>query len=511
MPTRSKKRRSTERVYETEPNVKQCHFSAPKRTIRDRQPAWSAPSKYQQTITQMDPFHALFHPCADDEDLEYDEEEETYAASPVGRKRRKVTPEKAMVRKIETRSAAREAVKPEPHRSRKQISPKAFHRDAEAEPSKPQTSLMPPPQTPRTSRKMEVPSSQSPADSPLSTQARTPARYHERSPLKERSTNYVLSKSTPKKVPRWAKKMEVADSFENDENESPFKTPRKPVKETKSSTPRPRGSPYETRSHLSALTMTGESNTLKEVLESSEGHIQRFQDTGRSRTNVVLDSDTDDNIGEDDDEEDKQGLDALIGRSNEEAYSRTPMTNARPGLPNTTLLSKPSPASSIANEPLIPLSESDEASAQLSDDLHRAILPSALQTESQYENAWLPYHPITTLSSSPLSTSPSPPNQAPSTPQPMTVPTQLLPPIPPSQATTTDNTQPPSSSLALPSSPPPMPPPPSSSSPSAGKRWAGFEWDGVRLTDSQLLPESLMRDSVGGPPLDFGLEELEEE
>ena len=46
--------------------------------------------------------------------------------------------------------------------------------------------------------------------------------------------------------------------------------------------------------------------------------------------------------------------------------------------------------------------------------------------------------------------------------------------------------------------------PPSSSSPLLVNRkvdpWAGYEWNGVRLTESQLLPDSLMDDSQVGPP-----------
>lgn len=60
--------------------------------------------------------------------------------------------------------------------------------------------------------------------------------------------------------------------------------------------------------------------------------------------------------------------------------------------------------------------------------------------------------------------------------------------------------------------------PPSRSSPlESGKvadMWVGFEWNRVRLTDSQLLPESLMNDSYFGPPggleLDLSQEGVEE-
>ena len=37
---------------------------------------------------------------------------------------------------------------------------------------------------------------------------------------------------------------------------------------------------------------------------------------------------------------------------------------------------------------------------------------------------------------------------------------------------------------------------------------AGFEWDGRILTDSQLLPASLMEDSPIGPPSMWRVEDL---
>lgn len=207
------------------------------------------------------------------------------------------------------------------------------------------------------------------------------------------------------------------------------------------------------------------------------------------------------------------------------------------------LASSDPPRPTTSSPPNERSSDSQEVSAQLFADLLRDTHPGGLQTETQYERGWTIYTPADEISSDP--------EPLPSTSQPieqpssslMTVPTQLIgppisspplfykAPIPPSQATTVDVTQPsprtalPSSSQAvltqpsphnhkesplpqaarssqtLPSSPPPMPP--SSSSPLANRKvdpWAGYVWDGVRLTESQLLPDSLMDDSQVGPP-----------
>ncbi|CAF9936932.1 MAG: hypothetical protein ALECFALPRED_007010 [Alectoria fallacina] len=201
------------------------------------------------------------------------------------------------------------------------------------------------------------------------------------------------------------------------------------------------------------------------------------------------------------------------------------------------------PESTAPSKPRVHHSDSEEVSAQLFADLRRKKQPGGLQTESQYEIGWTPYTPADDIHSD-LELHPSSPQpiEQPSSGL-MTVPTQFIrppissppkfyrAPVPPSQATTVDITQPsprnlssqaiftqssphnvnndnevPSpqaacSSPAFPSSPPPMPPPSSSSLASRKlDPWEGFEWNGVRLTDSQLLPDSLLNDSEVGPP-----------
>lgn len=174
----------------------------------------------------------------------------------------------------------------------------------------------------------------------------------------------------------------------------------------------------------------------------------------------------------------------------------------------------------------------------------------APETESQFDNAWRSYSPpppLSPISSSPNHISPHEPS-TPTLASPFRHPQPAsdTAPVPPSQATTVDITQRTQPQLPLPlptpikfpisaskSSPapnntrkrqlslspsPPPPPslPPLTSSPLYARKsqyedaWTGYGvgWDGKRLTDSQLLPDSLMNDSLAGPP-GWGMEEGE--
>lgn len=580
MSTRSKRRRSTGRTYETEPNTKQVHFPAPVRSIKDRHPSWTSPRRYQQTITQMNPFHAIFHPESESKDLEYEEEEpEDSVALPVPKKRRRFSPEKPVSRRIETRSSASKGVKSSSRLIKDDKPPEPSQENGETgetgpSPSKFETQLMPPLQTPRSTRKREIPSSQSPAESPLSAQSRTPVRVDARSPLKERSTNPITpSLRSAVKAPCWLKKMEVADSMESNETDtrSPRNKSEKLDKGIETCTPR------AIRFEPQPQCFRRESSP-KEVPESSQSSNIRNHNSAPSNAYATLHSNTEFAIEM---EEEDQGR--VSGDCTESLQVQAPVSpsKSRPHDSFKSIQFDPlgSPPRSIHRTKAVtpgkihslsilqePSSQADSASAQILNDLHRSTLPTlgVLQTESQYENAWMPYHPASTPdenfpspieevpssitgetsaqieevpSSMPDANSLPPPKQEFSSPlRPQTVSTQLIPhphhsstsqshssshaPIPPSQATTTDITQtqhlyvrkmPSSSSLILPSSPPPMPPP--SSSPSrVADLWKDWKWNGIRLTDSQLLPESLLNDSVGMPPLrlDLSDEELEE-
>ncbi|KAK4696895.1 hypothetical protein P7C71_g1100, partial [Lecanoromycetidae sp. Uapishka_2] len=584
MPARTKKRRSEGQVYKATPSLKQVDFPAPRRSIKEQAPSWSAPSKYQQTITQMNPFFEIYHPDAENRNLEYsdEEDEDTILAAPVARKRRKITLQEPPARKIETRSSRRQVFKQEHPQQEVDESEgeqlKLPSNRTQMKPSMPQSSavLMPPPKTPRSVMKKEIPSSQSPVDTPLSYKSRDSTRDTSRSPLKERSTNLVPPFSQ-KRGSHWTKKLEVADSMETVEDESPVLSRVSSMISLTSRTPRAE----DTKDAAEALPQISEIPTpnidnLREIPESSQ---RRDLDERRS-SQAQMDREILDSDEELDDEyvESEAGLEV-----------QPPLLNLNASIPNSNQRSAfglfpselvefepegietqvSSPSGSAADFFLkggteannasgmeasyftTPRrsqqqhSDSDGASAQLRDDLRRATQAGGLETESQFEGAWNPYHPgnIIDLASDPsdLRSSPEHVGQTPS--EPTAVPTQLLTPrpttsssplkipVPPSQATTVDITQssPPkmpssshrlpsqrkmrSSSQVYPSSPPPMAPPTSSPTDTrkAADPLAGFEWNGVRLTDSQLLPESLMHDSLLEPPLVLTQESLDDD
>jgi len=491
----------------------------------------------------MNPFHALYHPDSEKEALQTDgEEEPSFVASPVGRKRRRITPkepEESFARKMKTRNSSRKTLKKEPQLQEKDGETDLPSGKGNQIPSKPHTpaTLMPPPVTPRTWRKREIPSSQSPADSPLSTQSRRLVRDYSRSPLKERSTNVTLPATSTSKGVLWARKLVVEDSLENEEEDSPPLTRLKPITEPFVRNCAPEEVVDNDLPQLPTHEIATGWRSSGEVPESSqrqhpEANISSPTEAVKA-TKGILDSD----FEYDDEDTDNESTDTAqrniplpcepisSGQISKHNLLDTVGLTPKPPDDQGHFDNPPALDNNAEDDPSTPrkqCSESDGASAQLFNDLQRATQPGGLQTESQYENAWKSYHPADAAddnldeNESMLSLPLIEAEDAESMPAPMTVPTQILPPavtpfkrpVPPSQATTTDVTQP--SPRNMPSSPPlvslsslpPMPPP--LSSPTASRKavdpWIGFQWDGVRLTDSQLLPASLMTDSYIGPP-----------
>ena len=601
MPGRPKKRKSTVQSFETVPNPKKQVLLTTKKltTVRDKHPAWSAPSMRQQSITQMDGLRDHYHPELENADLETDEEEaDSYFASPTRNKRRKTTPEKP-TRRIETRSAKRKAAQEDPPILEQENQPILPLAGKEAEAHTLRASMptsMPPPKTPTSLRRREIPSSQSPADTPLSTQSRQSLRDYMRSPLKEKSTNIGLSVGSPGKGARQSKRLEVADSMESLDEDSPVAVRVGSTTEAVGLTAESQDITEE-KPQLPSRAFAIHVDDFNQRLQAAQRPVQEIQNSSQARRrHEVIDS-TDE---EDDDEEAEafnagpetqaalastepshKGLDRpseltpITSKDSKDAEndpklglirkdaSQTPdplnapspptrESNLEDNLPMQRpkkvefidLASSDPPGPTTPSPPNERPSDSQEVSAQLFADLLRDTHSGGLQTETQYERGWKIYTPADEINSDP--------EPLPSTSQPieqplsslMTVPTQMIrppissppkfykAPVPPSQATTVDLTQPsprnapPSSSQALltqpsphnqkespllqaahsssqafPSSPPPVPP--SSSSPLANRKadpWAGYVWNGVRLTESQLLPDSLMDDSLVGPP-----------
>lgn len=588
MPGRPKKRKSTTKSFETVPNPKkQVLLTTTKlTTIRDKHPAWSAPSMRQQSITQMDALRDYYHPDLENEDMKTDDEEDdSYVASPPRNKRRKVTPEKPYDRKIGTRSGKRQAAKEEPSTQEEMdqdVSPSVGgEAKAHVLRAKMPTTMLPP-KTPTSLRRKEIPSSQSPADTPLSTQSRQSLQDYVRSPLKEKSTNINLPVKSPIKGPRWSKGSEVADSMETGDEVSPVSVRVGLTTEPIGPTAEPEDI-MEEEPRLSSNAFAIHVNDFNQRLKAAQRPVKEIQNSSQRRPRHEVINSTD----EEDDMEEAEAFDA--GPETQAALASTDVSQKNlDQLPESThSTSKPagdkpesppiqknaSGSPNPPNTPPLPAKESnvedelpmrrpkrvefvdlacsdppgpatpshlrerafgsEEVSAQLFGDLRRDTQSGGLQTESQYEQGWIPYTPADDMPSNlePLPSSPKPIEQ-PSSGL-MTVPTQQFrppissppkfyqAPVPPSQATTVDVTQPsprnltsssqgvtqrfpqklPLSSQAYSSSPPPMPPP--SSSPLASRKldpWAGYQWNGVRLTESQLLPDSLLNDSEVGPP-----------
>ena len=569
----------------------------------------------QQSITQMDVLRDYYHTELEDETLKIGSEEEedgSYVASPMRNKRRKVTPEKPQARKIETRSAKRQPAKEGPplYKKKDQDDLPIAEREVQTYLSgaKLPTGLLPP-KTPMSLRRKEIPSSQSPADTPLSIHSRQSLQDYTTSPLKERSTNIDLRMKSHKKGAPWSKTLEIADSMETEDEDSPVSV-KVGVGYTSNAVD-PSTDPDDTMDkepQIPSDAFAIHVDDFNQRLKAAQRPVEEIQKSSRARPRLEVT----DSTGEEDDDEEAQvfnaGLDTQAALASTDVSQKpldqlpksTPVASQPPAnehhehlierdapesptreseLEDQLPLRKPKKVDFV-NLPISDLSnsstpshftnrlsdDSEEVSAQLLADLHRDAQPYGLQTESQFENGWTIYHPAADddddddvhsksgLEPLPSASSQSKPfieeEQPPSSAL-MTVPTQLVrppfssppllykaPPVPPSQATTVDVTQPsplphplnitssphrpsprncklptnPSSSQTCPpssSSPPPIPPPSSSSPSAAGRKWKsavdpweGYRWNGRRLTDSQLLPESLLDDDgEGGPPL----------
>ncbi len=613
MSSRPNRRRSSGQTYGgLPPAPKQRYFTPKLRSIMSRPSTSSTTRKKQQTITQMDPFHALYHPELGD-DLAYDEAidatqdelppkkrrrkpipirgeetltEDAYASRsehieeepsrvhgmddnhdlnvPSPRNKRRKTMPNGPTRTVQTRSAKRKAVL------------KAIEGDEDAaktvEPlltEKPQdnlsdmaAALMPPPKTPKSSRRKEIPSSQSPADTPLSTQSRRSWREKSKSPLKEKSTNIPKYFRSPRKNVGQIPRLVIADSMDG----------ARCTDSTASASPDFKNTTRTTHSRCtvtSAVTSQGgfavrDQDSISIQPNSSNQMIHSRGKQAEIVRSEILDSDGEDSDGNLADSGVNFGLIPQPARLavastsspgpfehplNHSAYQNhrddgigsekacvplPPYSNNEPELPKDNFVDQLHKSyGSRAHDNPHPRSESEEASAQLTAEFIRTTQPPPLvETDSQWEATWRPYsgpqeprdydqpndeEPSSSSSARlpALIATPVPRSQTPPTSSPIH--------LPPSQATTVDITQPSNRLLfssarrrshPLPnlSSPPPLPATFSSSpfrTRKDGEAYMGFigGWDGERLTDSQLLPESLMNDSMPGPPSSLLMEE----
>ena len=221
MPGRSKTRKFLVHHDETTPNFRQALFPTQKQTLRTPCAPWSAPSRRQQTITQMQPFLPLYHPSQLQEDMCYEDDLNDISEEPVREmKRRKIVSEETP-RRV-TRSAKKQAAASAPSKKNKEVV-KDTQNDKTG-PMQTKKSMPPPPVTTKRPIRRVIPSSESTLGTPLSTRSQRSVRDTSRSPLKEKSTNIILSTPKPLSKARvMPLRTEVPDSMEYEDEISQMK------------------------------------------------------------------------------------------------------------------------------------------------------------------------------------------------------------------------------------------------------------------------------------------------
>ena len=294
--------------------------------------------------------------------------------------------------------------------------------------------IMPPPQTPRKStfleNKVEIPSSQSPPVTPLSSRKGQRRSNQSASPLKELSTNLSSAylnrtrRSGNRQVPR----LEVRDTFDTSLS-SEVGTEASGTRSTKPSSVT---NPYNTRVEANTANLREERlspapNPIKsEVFDSDEEADEDLGvvDTTPRAPTAYKPSDAGDTghlarvitvKEEQEDEADQPTLPEPKDRHQVAYEPPTQLSSTTAGSDDTQIKDQPSsppiPIFGFGSPPPQPTTNSQQASAQLNADLHRRVQPfiPALETDSQFENAWRPMlpddlshsHEVVDLTSSP--------------------------------------------------------------------------------------------------------------
>ncbi|MCJ1224375.1 hypothetical protein MMC12_001020 [Toensbergia leucococca] len=505
MPTRSKKRKSSGQIYETVPNQHQAHFSSRNKFTSLRNPSLSTPKTRQPTLTQIDFVSYTPNQVEEDIDLGYEYEKVSQKT-----KRRKTMPAETRAHAAPSRRSKRRKVQQsikaeeDPEEEIKPLAQDIF-KTSRPKPNAPEVLMPPPPKTPRTTRKKEIPSSQSPPDTPFSAHRRRSVRTISRSPLKEKSANPHVrtpAHSNVKKRISWAPKLEVADSLGSTSGVSQLSGQVLAPYRLDSAIIESKIIPE--RASLGIIGIRGQRNKT-EVCDSDgeftdENAEDGAFDIGRKTQAVyssmdIPSSSFDDQIYSALVKSESSSTDSLVSSNPADPATRPTHEIDNPATQPSKPDSLPNPSLS-AHSPHIG-SDSQEASAQLTRDLHRLTQPFLQDQDSQYDPT-LQLFPPSLKDSIQEEEQPQNPTEDPSLPPPSSNPI--------SQATTADLTQPTQ----------PLPPPPLVLSSPRLERdsLVEEEWDGVRLTDSQLLPDSLMGDSLPMPPMLFfssqeSLEEVE--
>ena len=457
-------------------------FPSPKQSIRARPLLWSVQTRKQQTITQMPVLKPIFHP--EEVNMVYETESQEAYTEPVRRaKKRKITEQREELTPVQrvTRSARKAIAPVESHIPIVNAIGYTSKASLPQEPSA--ATAMPPPKTPSKQQRREIPSSQSPCGTPISISSIHSTRSVARSPLKDRSTNtmnIISPTGTPRRV-RWAQTKEVADSMETT---------------------------------LSRTNSRSSSDSLK-----TELGVFRVPVTHSSQVQTIADSTT-----------------SFVRLSQEQGQEQENNPNSIvqvPSSPHASIQVLSSPHSrlqdydsSMRDSPPINTNPvrynytqwNDDPSNQLQLDLARtaqANSHSTASTHDEYEDEDEDLELNEAPSSSPLCITSSQAVPLPTVPDRLDIARPSFSQLPPSsqprariaasQATTVPQTQP-SPRRSPRRNLPTRRPPPSQSPPSSLPEES--QWDSqVRLTDSQLFPESLLQGTIPLPP---GMEEEED-
>ncbi|KAI4231634.1 MAG: hypothetical protein L6R40_007667 [Gallowayella cf. fulva] len=535
----------------------------------------------KQTITQMDPFQAQIY--TEDDPLPLEQEDLTAPEPLPRRKKRKSTTVTPIARTVQTRSAKKRVAEADVKNEVKALPventlPTTPAEKATAAPApESQQKMMLPPVTPKSTRRKEIPSSQSPAETPWSSHNKGSTDLQNTMPLGARSVNTPskIRSISRRKTVQWVPKLEVANStnLEDEDSQTLFpivlhSQPTAGKVETSTAPPQAidERSPPRSQFHSTPAAYRNINRPFSSDLQYHSSQILRKRETGADSDEEAEDP-VGQSFGKAGDHEAIRSVrtPSLVHQINSASARESPEvedgsrkdqtacqhqadnvdnhsfeTVLTQMLPQPILKPKstqiPSMVSShLEDSETIEDRTGDELLAQSGNELLRSSSPAPIQrgpwleTESQFENAWRDYTPQLQdvsdayVDEQEVESKPQAPqaslsygNQTISSTD-----VQSLPPIPPSQASTTDATQPSirrtqlshqasvqdaRSRVAV--SPPSRQPALSSSSPfytkngPAADTYMGYQgWNGIPMTDSQLLPDSLLNDSLEMPLL----------
>lgn len=497
-------------------------------------------------------------------------------------------PEAQPARNVETRSTMANAKRQEKtSESLEEVRPADLDADsAQSSQSHVDTATfsMPSPRTPKKIRRTEIPSSQSPADTPLSMRSRMSARSNSRSPLKQRSTNLPISRPLPPSTRRGTgriPKLKVEDTYDYENEDSSRSARSRSSRQQSTEEYVAAGASFlqllDHAEYFEGNNRNEEANDLliKEVPDTETADVPLSAAHERESIKFEL-ADSSVEVGDVGDEDDfnvRNDTQAALGafsilssqtrnqlqqpsmeqeehnepclnnigtaievtgsmhEINYESPQREPTlrtersgrTTSSPQFqhsPAPGSLDSTTPKTSMSKEPVFPRSESEEASDQLTSDLVRLTQPCLImETESQFQSAWREYSPPRNHDDEYQNQQEQEDQDLPHIPS-DAVSADLPPQVRPSQATTVDITQSSPhmactqhsslnfrtqprhlrSQLHPPEQLPSSSPPPQVMRSSSPVRDVELVWNGERLTDSQLLPDSLMNDSLPAPP-----------